>query len=302
MTRIEHSYHDGSRAELEELAEMLGDCYTVSGRLLNWSLNRFWDWKFGGNAVRCKDDPGFYERGLHIWRSNGRPVAFLISERGADLSFQVHPDHRDLEPEMLEWMEKEWVGDNQVQETSIWETDHWRQRILEEKGWSKQESAGFLRTYDMRLRSPEVPMEEGFHLMTLAEYDSEEGYVRAVKGSFGHETLGMEWHGFKSQAPGFSNDWNILVISPDDRCASFCDVRVDHARSYAEIDPIGTHPDFHRMGLAKACIAESFRRLRESGIRYAYIGSAGEPYPSNRLYDAMWPVEKLEGNIWCKEH
>lgn len=298
MTRMEHFYHDGSLAELGELAEMLGDSYAATGRLLNWSLNRFWDWKFGGNAVMYKDDADFFKSGLHIWRSNGRPVAFLISERGTDLSFQVHPDHRDLETEMLEWMEKEWVGGRRALETPVWETDQWRHRILAEKGWTEQESAGFLRTYDMKLRSPEVPLAEGFRLMTLAEYGSGEGYVKAVRGAFGHAVLTMEWLNFKRQAPGFSDDWNELVVSPDGRCASFCDVRVDHARSYAEIYPIGTHPDFHRKGLAKACITECFRKLRASGIRHAYIGSAEEPFPSNRLYDSLWPVEKNEGRVW----
>jgi ribosomal protein S18 acetylase RimI-like enzyme len=136
--------------------------------------------------------------------------------------------------------------------------------------------------------------------MTMAEYDSPEGYVEAVRGAFGRPVLNMEWYRSKITAPGYSHDWNIVVVSPEGRCASFCDARIDRKRGYAEIDPIGTHPDFQRMGLAKACILECFHRLSESGVGFAFIGSAEEPAPSNRLYDALAPVEKLEEHLWVK--
>ncbi len=299
---MEHAFHDGSMAELHELSELLGVSFSFYGHLQNWSLNRIWDWRLGGNAITFRDDPSFFQRNLHIWRYDGVPVAFVISERGKDFSLQVHPDHRDLEEEMLRWVEDSWAKDRTPLTTTAFSTDMWRQRILLERGYERKESAGFIRKYDLRLPVEQVHLKEGFRLMTMAEYGSPEGYVEAVRGAFGRPVLNMDWYRSKVSAPGHSDDWNIVSVSSDGRCASFCDARIDWKRGYAEVDPIGTHPDFQRHGLARACILECFHRLRKSGVRYAFIGSAEEPAPSNRLYDALAPVEKHEEHLWVKSY
>lgn len=296
-----HDDHDGSREELAQLAEMLGESFSHYHNLQNWSLNRIWDWRLGGNAVVHADDPVFFQRNLHIWRRNGEPVAFVISERGKEFSLQVHPDHRDLEPEMLLWAEKTWGKDRNPLNTTAFGTDMWRQRLLLERGYEKGGSAGFIRKYDMHLSIGPVQSRDGFRPMTMAEYGSPEGYVETVRGAFGHTILNMDWFRSKISSPGYSDEWNILMVSPEGRCASFCDARIDWKRGYAEIDPIGTHPDFQRRGLARACISECFHRLRRSGVRYAFIGSAEEPAPSNRLYDALAPVEKHEEHLWINK-
>jgi mycothiol synthase len=38
------------------------------------------------------------------------------------------------------------------------------------------------------------------------------------------------------------------------------------------LDGVATHPDHRRRGLARACIAESLRRLRDAGATSAYLG------------------------------
>jgi ribosomal protein S18 acetylase RimI-like enzyme len=301
MHRTTHADHDGSLAELQELDEMLSDSYASCMWLHNWSSSRLWDWRFGGNAIRHRDDLSFFRRNLHIWRSEGRPAGFLISERGMDLSLQVHPDHRDLEDEMLDWAEKEWSAAPRALETSVWGTDSWCQRLLSERGWKDAESAGFMRRYDTWMKVPDAPLPEGFRLTTMAEEGSVREFVEAVIGAFKHPGLGMEWFESKRSAPDYRDEWLIMAMSPEGRCASFCDARMDRERAYTEIDPVGTHPDFQRMGIAKACLAECLRRLREAGVRNAFIGSDVEPNPSNRLYDSLHPVEKREGRVWRKE-
>lgn len=301
MHRITHADHDGSIAELKELDRMLSDSYAANRWLDNWSSSRLWDWRFGGNAIRHRDDPSFFPRNLHIWRSEGHPIGFIISERGKDLSLQVHPDHRDLEDEMLDWVEQNWSAAPRSLETSVWCTDVWLQRLLAERGWAEIESAGFMRRYDTSLGIPEAPLPEGFRPTNMAKEGAVAEFVNAVIGAFKHPGLGMEWYRSKTAAPDYREEWLIMIMSPDGRCASFCDARMDWERGYTEIDPVGTHPDFQKKGLAKACLAHCLRGLGEAGIRDAFIGSDVEPNPSNRLYDSLHPVEKREGRVWRKE-
>ena len=104
----------------------------------------------------------------------------------------------------------------------------------------------------------------------------------------------------KITAPTYAPEWNLAVISPEGEHVAFCLARLDRRNRVAEIDPIGTRPEYQRRGFAKAVVAECFRRLRTHGMRYAYIGSGPEPAVGNRLYESLGPVETYLEHQWVK--
>ncbi len=68
----------------------------------------------------------------------------------------------------------------------------------------------------------------------------------------------------------------------------------------AEIDPLGTHPDFRRLGLARAIVLHSFKQMQALGLHLAYIASDVENQAVNTLYDSLNPVEIYQGILWSK--
>jgi ribosomal protein S18 acetylase RimI-like enzyme len=91
-----------------------------------------------------------------------------------------------------------------------------------------------------------------------------------------------------------------LVVSPEEKLAAFSLVWMYPQNQTAEIDPIGTDPDFRQRGFARALVSESFRRMRVRGARYAYIGSETEDPVVSRLYTSFQPVEFYQGHLWNK--
>jgi len=65
---MSYTPYDGTECTFSEVLEFLSETYQLYGRLQNWSVNRFGNWRFGGNARRHKNDPEFFSRNLHIWR------------------------------------------------------------------------------------------------------------------------------------------------------------------------------------------------------------------------------------------
>ena len=85
------------------------------------------------------------------------------------------------------------------------------------------------------------------------------------------------------------------------RDSSFCTFRVDLQSRVAELEPMGTLPKYRRMGLAKAIIAEGFRRISEYSPTLLYIGGAANTLEANRLYEVTGFTEKYYYYFWRRE-
>jgi ribosomal protein S18 acetylase RimI-like enzyme len=296
----DRDYHH-SEAEFRELLGLLSVTYPLNGWLHNWSINRMGDWNFGGNSVRAKTDPNFYIRNVHIWEHDGKVIGFNVAEYGDLMFLQVHPHHRAIEPDMVRWTEGQWATGRKKVTFAVYEVDAWRQSVLAERGYHRGDPSGVIRKYDSYLSAGQPQIPPGFRIMTLSEFGDEDSYIEAVRTSFGRDMLDRGWFDSKVKAPGYSHQWNLCLISPQNRVVSFADVRIDRKGGYAEIDPIGTVPGSQRQGLARSLLREGFRRLAAAGIRDVHIGSAPPPNHSNRLYDSLGPVLRFEERLWEKE-
>jgi ribosomal protein S18 acetylase RimI-like enzyme len=66
-------------------------------------------------------------------------------------------------------------------------------------------------------------------------------------------------------------------------------VWLDAVNGVGEFEPVGTHQDFRRMGLARAVCLHAMHRLRAAGASTAIVyarGDAAYPVPA-RLYEAL---------------
>ena len=77
------------------------------------------------------------------------------------------------------------------------------------------------------------------------------------------------------QAPLFRPDLEIMVKCDDGTLTSFCVVWYDERTSAGMFEPVGTHPDYERLGLGRAILLEGLRRLKAIGSKRAYVESYG---------------------------
>jgi ribosomal protein S18 acetylase RimI-like enzyme len=69
--------------------------------------------------------------------------------------------------------------------------------------------------------------------------------------------------------PDFRYDLVPIVAAPDGALAAYCISWWDPRSASVEIEPLGTHPDFRRKGLARAIVREVLRR--SSALRATYV-------------------------------
>ena len=80
-----------------------------------------------------------------------------------------------------------------------------------------------------------------------------------------------------------------VAYAPDGRLAAYCLAWLDEANAAGELEPVGTHPDFRRLGLAASVCRFALHRLAAHGgiqaVVYAFVD------PANRgpklLYESL---------------
>ena len=72
-------------------------------------------------------------------------------------------------------------------------------------------------------------------------------------------------------------DLDCVAGDPDGSLVAYCLAWLDDANRVGELEPVGTHPDYRRRGLASAVCLFALKRLKEEGatlgIVYSIAGS-----------------------------
>ena len=117
------------------------------------------------------------------------------------------------------------------------------------------------------------------------------GIVVIILVSVGLSTLEPAAHrarylGFM-RSPAYVLEHDMVAVARDGTIASFTIYWPDAELSLAQFEPVGTHPDFQRRGLAPAVIHESLARLARAGIRRARVLTGGANEAAKRTYLAI---------------
>jgi ribosomal protein S18 acetylase RimI-like enzyme len=130
---------------------------------------------------------------------------------------------------------------------------------------------------------PDPPLPDGFELRTVRDSDVE-ARVDAHRSAFDPSRVTVETYSNVMSAWPYRADLDCIAVAPDGRVAAYCLAWLDEENRAGELEPVGTHADFRRRGLAAAVCSFALRRLRDEGAELAVVYSRG---------DAAYPVPKL---------
>jgi len=89
------------------------------------------------------------------------------------------------------------------------------------------------------------------------------------------------------RSPVYDPDLDIVTVAPDGRVGSFCIVWTDPINRVGLFEPVGTHPEFQRMGLGKAVMQEGLRRLQERGMMNAIVSTFEDNLAAIKFYESL---------------
>jgi ribosomal protein S18 acetylase RimI-like enzyme len=130
---------------------------------------------------------------------------------------------------------------------------------------------------------PKVPaLPDGYRFGSLLDV-SDDAYIdghRAAWSDTKPSPYRRELHDAMKQMPQFRPDLVTLAIAADGTVASYCVGWMDEQSATLEIEPLGTHRDHRRRGLAHAVVKEVQHRAWANGARHVLVWNSPETNPA----------------------
>ncbi len=282
--------------------QLLVDCLPITAPGFLWEVRR-WD-----GSRFYQPDPAFDPRwgqDARAWEdAAGRVVAAAHREGRGEVHLQVHPAHRDLEGEMLAWAEDRLAIDadgGRRLVTPVRDYDRLRQLLLEARGWHRTDAWGVTRWLRFGTR-PVAPSDvaAGYAVRSLRPGERDEACrIAALLNA----AFGRTWHDapeyltFERHAPDHDPRLHLVAEAADGSFAAHVGVTLEPVNRLAIVEPVCTHPDHRRHGLAETLLRQGLELARQAGATQACVDT-GDGEGANRLYEAVGFLEVFPAWDW----
>lgn len=204
----------------------------------------------------------------------------------AYLAYQVRPDHAALVDVVIEWYEEVCEGavrtvlPNASDESGL---ARWAAHGYETDPASLGDT-GFWTQLNRReltdLERPSLP--KGYRFRTAADVGPE-ATVQAHVDAWSPTTYTAESYEGVRTTTGYRGDLHLLVEAPDGTMASSTIMWLDELNRTAQFEPVGTHPEYRRQGLARAIVLQGMHLAQAAGADHTTVACLGAPgHPAAR--------------------
>jgi len=288
-----------SPADFHKVRNLLITTYSLNAPGVNWEIRR-WDGKHFHN-----DDLSWqphWEQTRRLWETDsGELVGVVNPEYIGNFYVQIHPDYRELENEMIAWAETACAtGVPPVVETFTFDHDAPRNHVLKARGYTRQDSTGMLRRMRVGNRHlPVVTRAEGYVIRGTSLADAA-GLAALLNAGFNRTIHNeAELTNFMNFSPSFRHELNLVAEAADGTLAAHVGVTIDPSLRYGIFEPVVTHPDHRRKGLAQTLMIEGMHRAKVAGAGEMLVDTGDDP-GANAFYDSMGFAEAYLGHYWKK--
>ncbi len=293
-------------ADFWRVRELLIATYPTTPLGFNWDVRR-WD---GQRFHHATDDWSKRTVGrLQLWETvDGQLVGVVNPEGTGDAYLQLHPDFRAIEPEMVAWAEEHLAAANaegqRQLEIFVFDYDGQRRQLLQDRGYTQLADGGVTRRLRLaECTPPPVDMAAPYQLRTTEPTDPAncQRIADLLNAAFNRDFhTAVEFANFTQGAPCYRPDLDLVAVAPDGTFAAYVGIAYDEVNGHATFEPVCTHPDHRRHGLAQTLMVEGLHRLKALDATDVIVDT-GDMIPANRLYDSIGFTEICRGHGWRKE-
>jgi len=222
-----------------------------------------------------------------LWEEDGRVVAYGWLRLPGTLDWQVDPRRPELVDDVLAWFEGEAQGE--TLEASTIAHDAAGIESLRARGYEEMHDEPWYAFLERALDDvPEPEPPDGYTLRTVGDGDLE-ARVAVHRAAFHPSRVTTESYANVMRTWPYRADLDCVAEAPDGSFAAYTLCWYDDENRVGELEPVGTHPDHRRRGLARSVNLDALRRLRAAGAERAIVLCRGDDeYPAaSLLYESV---------------
>lgn len=232
---------------------------------------------------------------LRLWDIDGRPVGWSWHEDG-ELEWHVWSGDPARDPEIFRGILDATVRDDAAAAIGAWtaEDDGSTIAVLRDLGFRPQ---GRRLSQWQRHTDDDIPpdtarpasaaLPAGYRIRGLSGPDEIAARVDLHRSAFPASRLTDTKYARVMEVPHYRFEDDLVVEAPDGSLAAYALGWWDPQGHVAEFEPVGTHPDHQRRGLARALLDHGLRRFFERGARTVQVYSEASVGPAEALYEAV---------------
>lgn len=287
------------------IRDFLVDTFSLYGRPFNWMVGR-WNFcryfvlpvhsyhntRFFGIPTTTershRDEQPLWERTIGVWETDGGDIVGVVhseNEEPGEAFIQIHPAYTDLYEAMVTYAEThlaDTLGNVGYVKLYIDDANASLQRLASAKGYRRLAMSTPLLEFCVD-EAPEPQLPSGFRIQSVLDEDDVEQRRKVYSLAFGAHYGPSAWDpasAFRLMqgAPDYRKDLDLFIVAPNGEYASFGTIWIDAANQYGNFEPVGTHVEYRRMGLARAVLYEGFRRMRQYDVTHSYMTSTNAFY------------------------
>ena len=169
--------------------------------------------------------------------------------------------------------------------TDVFDCDTARIRLLAELGFEHFRSWDNIAERDLRdVVGEPLP---GRFLLRSARLEDADQLAAARNDSFGEDWTGEQYRSAVMQKPGYEPSREIVAEAPGGRVAAFAVYWLDDRNKTGHLEPVGTHRDFRRRGLARAVVLHAMRQMQGQGMTLVTVNHLSDNIAALRLYESI---------------
>jgi ribosomal protein S18 acetylase RimI-like enzyme len=160
---------------------------------------------------------------------------------------------------------------------------------------------------DLRAPIPEAELPEGFAIRVAGGEAEAEALAELHRLAFGTEHMTTESRLAMMRAPAYDPSLDLVAVAPGGVLAAYCMCSMEDANGEVPsprvgwTDPVGTHPGYQRLGLARALLCTGLRLLRDRGAEYARLGASSTNTAMQKAAQSAGYVVKEVTKIWFQK-
>ncbi|MBE2199647.1 MAG: GNAT family N-acetyltransferase [Anaerolinea sp.] len=280
-----------NEADYQRMRELLLEIYRLTGQNVAWDVVRLDSYRYGRYWQGERDNDRSWTADVGLWETAaGKLVAIAHPENDNDWFLDMHPDYDHLAPPMLDWIARR-HEEKRPSATAEWPLNiviHAEltglAALLAGRGFADKGAAEVTRTHPLvgPVVMGELAAGYGERPFNLADPADREQRALIANLVFG-ATAPPDAYPAKNLAPTWHESWGIFTAAGE--AAAYCTIWLDENRTGC-FEPVGTHPDHRRRGLARAMMQRGLRRLQELGAQCVTVGT-GYDMDANQLYAAL---------------